>query len=44
MNQVVNYVLLALCTILLALVSFDLIKLFTRKRRHKRDEAEGISD
>lgn len=38
MGKPISYILLVICGILLLLVSFDLIKLFTRKRRHKRDE------
>jgi hypothetical protein len=35
--MIVSYVLIGLCFILFAIVSFDLIKLFTKKRRRDSD-------
>lgn len=45
MNNTISYVLTVVCSVLFGIVSYDVIKLFTRKRReNKNEEAEDVSE
>ena len=45
MNEIISYILIGTCSILVAIVSYDLIKLFIKKRRHEtNDETEEVSE